>query len=546
MTASAADTGSIVITSKTEETHGRLVAYQIFAANSTSVNDTIEVTGWGTGINVNNFISALKSNDTLKTKFGDTVTAESNGAVNCASVVSGLSSAEMAVFADIVVDNLASAYASQTYQPAGQLISGLGTGYYVVVDADAATKGDYTAYTNAIIRVVDGVETGIEAKIDFPEFDKQIGDVNDSVTNDVTYGEDADHDIGDAVPFKLIATVPSNLADYDTYKMIFHDNIDESVFDIDIDSITVKVEGENGTFTTLTNTDDYTLTTTDLSLKEGKLNDNTKVNATEDFTVSIADIKVKGAVAGKTVVVEYNATLKDTANLGAKGNWNGAYLEYSNNPNMSAEGDTDNTGDSPDDYVVAFTYETLINKVDNNNQALEGAEFTLYKQYAEIQTNKGEAYSEATEGEYWYPITAVKNKESGDQFMFKGLDDGNYLLVETTAPDSYKAITPFKFTINATHADEALTALTAEAESAPVGTSFTTGKVYNLANEAYTLNSESANYASLTATIANSKLNTLPSTGGMGTKLFYLGGGAMVAVAGVFLIAKKRAGKTEN
>ena len=49
-----------------------------------------------------------------------------------------------------------------------------------------------------------------------------------------------------------------------------------------------------------------------------------------------------------------------------------------------------------------------------------------------------------------------------------------------------------------------------------------------------------------TVKIVNKKGSELPSTGGIGTKIFYLGGGCMVAVAGIFLITKKRMGKEEN
>lgn len=105
--------------------------------------------------------------------------------------------------------------------------------------------------------------------------------------------------------------------------------------------------------------------------------------------------------------------------------------------------------------------------------------------------------------------------------MFVGLDDvKEYTLVEIEAPADYTKSDDTKLEISATHNEAGLnlSALSREVDDV-------TG------NE---------------ATVVNRKGTALPSTGGIGTTLFYIGGGAMVAVAGVFLITKKRAGKSEN
>lgn len=125
--------------------------------------------------------------------------------------------------------------------------------------------------------------------------------------------------------------------------------------------------------------------------------------------------------------------------------------------------------------------------------------------------------------------------------MFNGLDDGTYVLKETTVPDKYNGIEPITFTISATEkqddGSEALTSLTADGGASAT---FATGKVY-LLNDSN--DPSGADNGSVKTTIENLKGSTLPSTGGIGTTMFYVGGGVLVAGAGVLLITKKRAKK---
>ena len=121
------------------------------------------------------------------------------------------------------------------------------------------------------------------------------------------------------------------------------------------------------------------------------------------------------------------------------------------------------------------------------------------------------AYRPIGEGE-----TGVEMKSAANGvFNIIGLDAGTYTLKETTTPDGYNKCEDIAITIAATHKENA------NATSADLTLTETNGN-----ND-----------------IVNKSGSELPSTGGIGTTLFYLGGGCMVAVAGIFLITKKRMSK---
>lgn len=168
------------------------------------------------------------------------------------------------------------------------------------------------------------------------------------------------------------------------------------------------------------------------------------------------------------------------------------------------------TGKTPKDTVKVFTYQTIINKVDQDGKALSGAEFTLVKKNKDGSTKN---------------VDVVKNAE-GKSFTFKSLDAGNYVLEETKTPDGYNTIKAIEFTIDADYDKEAddpqLTKLSGDVNS---------GVAKFDANKAD---------SSLKADIVNRKGSLLPSTGGMGTTILYVVGSILVLVAAILLITKKR------
>lgn len=581
--APSANKGTITITDASGATHNTLSAFQIFTIQVQ--NEQVMVNGWGNGVDIEALGKDLKDDKkdaTLAELFKNVTFADNvTSAQDVATVINdSITTKELSeAFARIVAQNV-----SVTGTDMVNNAITVDPGYYIIVDTAAATKDDYKSYTLGMLQVVAGATVEATTKIDFPSFDKQIGDINDSAVvkdsegNDkapeVTYDEAADHDMGDHVPFRLTATIPSNIDKYVTYNMTFHDDLQETVFTMDTNSVhTYYVEkNEKGEITSQTEIASANAVYAASAVEDdAKFNaDTKKSDGKEDFTVTIADIKTMkdttGAdiaiKAGGQIVVEYTATLTTDANMGATGNWNGAYLEYSHNPNKSGEGTPESPNEkekSPVDYVVAFTYQTLVNKTDGiSKQPLTGAGFTLLKKYTNMtgQTawttdstdEKIDEKIKAYSGGNYVEVTNISLNDAKTSFEFKGLDDGDYVLIETTVPKGYNPVDPIEFTITAeetqTNGAEALASLKSDKE-----TEFKTGKVYQLTGEEGKqdyVNTNGADNGSLTATIENLKGATLPSTGGIGTTIFYLGGGAMVAVAGVFLITKKRMGKREN
>ena len=370
----------------------------------------------------------------------------------------------------------------------GTPLTGVPAGYYLIKDVDGALAGENDSYTTYIVEVVDDVT--IAPKSDVPEVEKKVKDTNDSTGDTSGWQDSADYDIGDSVPFQLKATLADNVSAYTTYKVVFHDTLSKGLtYNNDAK---VYIDGKE--------TDGFTVTST------------VNADGTTTLTVSCDDVTALSAGNSSVITVEYTATLNENAVLGSAGNPNEVYLEYSNNPNNSGAGNNE-TGNTPKDVVVVFTYKVIVNKVDGEDDPLTGAEFTLEKYNKE--TNE------------WKAITVVKNDE-GTTFTFSGLDDGNYRLTETTTPAGYNTIDPIEFTITAGHDilsdSPALTSLSGNA---------TTGEI--------TFTS-STTEGSLSTDVVNNAGSTLPETGGIGTTIFYVLGAVLVVGAGVVLVTKKRMG----
>ena len=443
-------------------------AYQIFAGDLSGT--TLSNIAWGAGVSEDG-----------KTALGD-------AAAKAETLKNG---ADAKAFAKEVAPYLTTAAGSANTVTDGKyVISNLAAGYYLVKDQDNSLTGKNDAYTNYIVKVVG--DATANPKCTVPVVVKKVKDINDSTDDAMTGWQDsADHDIGDSVPFQLTATLADNVSTYTTYKVVFHDTLSKGL--TYNNGAKVYIDG--------TETNGFTVTAT------------VNADGTTTLTVSCDDVKALGAGNNSVITVEYTATLNENAVLGSAGNPNEVYLEYSNNPNKSESGDNE-TGNTPKDVVIVFTYKTIINKVNGEGNPLTGAEFTLEK------------YNKETDK--WKAITVVKNDE-GTTFTFTGLDDGNYRLTETKTPSGYNSINPIEFTVTAEHDvlsdNPALTSLSGNA---------TTGELTFTSN---------TTEGSLSADVVNQAGSTLPETGGVGTPIFYIAGGVLAVAAAILLVTKKRMSK---
>lgn len=367
-------------------------------------------------------------------------------------------------------------------------------GYYLIKDKDGSVSSEATDASTLYITKVVGDVT-ISPKSDVPSFEKKVKDTNDTTGDTSEWQDSADYDINDEVPFQLKATLPKNYTDYKTYYLAFHD-VEEKGLSFNTGSVKVAVDGKQ--------------ITTGYEVKTADLTDKCT------FEVVFTDLKAAVAAAknDSVITVDYTSTLTKQAVLGNQGNVNKAKLQFSNNPNSEQGGESTPTGETPWDNVIVFTYEVVVNKVNENEEALKGAAFKLEKKL------KGDT------------TTLVKEFTAGKDtsFTFSGLDDGDYILTETTTPAGYNTIKPITFTVTAGHNIEWTTGECTDVLTSLNGTA-ASGEITFTAD---------TTAGSLTADVVNQKGSSLPSTGGMGTVMLYVAGIAVFVLAGATLVMALR------
>lgn len=527
--ASAAGNNSITITAVdgADITHS-YEAYQVFkgqyAAGSLGNID------WGTGVDGANILAELQSAAAPLDVFNGAKDAK-DVAEKLAAGVTKAEDDELAVAFAAVVGKHLTTVKSGTY--ANGAITGLDDGYYLVQDTSDSPSGtgetNSGAKTRFILKVAGEENATVTAKSSAPSVVKKVKentDVSDYVYTDATgqrtdadYNDVADYNIGDAVPFKLYGTMPSTIEDYSKYKYVFHDTLSKQFDAPAAENVSVKIDGKDA------------------------VDVNVNVDSTTNtITVTFYDIKAKNTITKDSVVtVEYTAVLNSTAEIGLNGQENEVYLTYSNNPNWTGEGTPEDSGKTPEDKVIVFTYELDVTKyLDNEEKKADAEDGTK----AGFKLGNADGSKWATvDGNLritgWVDDVAAATEVTTDAngiFKFIGLDDGTYTLRETTTPTGYNTMADLKLTIDATTSNVQDWNFGAEnaAKSAlseiklTMNNKETTGDVTE---------------GKVEGSIINQKGSSLPSTGGIGTTMFYVGGGVLVAGAGVLLITKKRAKK---
>lgn len=459
---------------------GTYKAYQIFKGDL--YNDTLSNIEWGDNVT-----------DEGRTKFG-------NAADKAKRITT---EADAKAFAVEVAKYLTDPAAGTGTDS----ITGLAAGYYLIKNTSV---GEGEVYTDYILQVVKNVE--VNPKSGKPTLDKQI-----KHNDNGEWGVVGDNQIGDTVEFRTLTTVPI-VSGYTEYTYVIHDEMSAGLTSNvrSNDDVTIKVNDEDAKvldkiYYTVTvdpeNANKFTVTVDVLNaIKDGKM-------AEEDTLYTYY-----------TGILNENAAVYDVGKQNNK-----AYLEYSNNPHNNTT-----TNKTPEKVVYDWTFKMEVNKIDGESNApLRDAKFVLSKNgncslgtigddgtpstttdlINLIENNDG-SYTVAPAG-YNGPVVKVM---TAGKITIKGLDDATvYYLYETKAPAGYNRLTDaVKFKITAT---------------------------YNETGDHYTSVTAAVNdvdQSSVSVQVANNKGSTLPSTGGIGTTLFYVIGGGLMAVAAVLLVTKKR------
>lgn len=426
----------------------------------------------------------------------------------------------------------------------------LAEGYYVVTDEYTTTGSD--SLSRYLVAVAG--PTTMDPKTETPSIDKKIVDTDKNEAMDDSDKTDTAA-IGDTIEYEITGNVP-NYDGYTYYYYVVDDTLSKGLT-LDANSFAVKV-GDS----TLTKGSDYYVYTTN------------NADGTTNFRLAFENIK--NYTVGADISIKYNATVNEDAVIGTDPNTNTAKLIYSNNPSQSDRGDKEGvpgepggnvpTGETPDYITKTYVTQIKLTKVDQDGNALNGAEFTLTgTNLTKVKFTTATNFTEAADGSYYklksgaytetaptdetadlYESTTTKYTKTtstnvveasgsgasanvkafvGDDgiLYFTGLDKGTYTLTETTTPTGFNTIDPINFEIKGT----------INGATATVGGNIT----WSSDNQNLTWNEASQTFE---ITITNIAGKLLPSTGGIGTTIFYVAGTILVLGAAVLLITKKR------
>ena len=300
-----------------------------------------------------------------------------------------------------------------------------------------------------------------------------------------TYGPTNDADIGQTVNFKSTITAQPGAENYvfeDTMSAGLTYNNDAKVY-------------TDAAMTTELNASNYTV--------------NNNPGGGKTFTITFAQSYLDTITAETKLYVKYSATLNENAKVGLDGNPNKSTLKY---------GDASNTKSTPDSETITYTWDLDILKYGNGDKAnvLENAQFVLLNQdktkAATVVNGKVTGWVDVPAagqgGTITWPANTVLTTNAQGKIEIDGLDADTYYLREIQAPAGYNKL-----------AEDVTVVITGAAKAD---------------------GSDTLTYQTVVAEVNNQSGTELPSTGGIGTTIFYVVGSILVVAAIVLLVTKKR------
>ena len=292
--------------------------------------------------------------------------------------------------------------------------------------------------------------------------------------------------IGDTVNYKVTITVQTANNRY-----VLHDTMSEGLtFNKDSVKVTVGTDAVAAT--------NYEVVTTGIG--------------TETFNVKFKNEYIATLAAGTKIEVTYSAVVNEKAKVDSDENKNDAHLVYGSNH------ETESTHSETKTYLCQFD---LIKYCGTTGKLLGGAQFKLYDandtEIKLVKNEDGTIYRVATEAEINANKAVAIETVAGKTVKISGLDKKVYYLKETVPPAGYNGLT------------EPVTVDLSTGSKNADSTKIIGGKIE--VKDAEHIGG---------VPVMNNAGTTLPSTGGIGTTLFYVIGGGLMVAAAILLITKKR------